>query len=712
MFLTTKHIYSLLCAASFLTLPTGLTAQESDSSKTQRVEFITDQLENIAQSTDLKLDYSDLVDDYLYYLKHPINLNSTDISALVELQLLSENQLQNLLTYKQHYKQLYSIHELKFIAGFDSETIQRLSAFVVAGPAEGRKSYSFKNVFKYGSHQVLLRYQQILEPSSGYSIPPDSAWVRPGSIYLGSPQKLYARYAFNYKNKIRFGITMEKDAGEVFLKSQMGDSVKTLVGDKVTNIFDFYSAHVYVSDIGLLKQAAIGDYHLEFGQGLTLWTGLAFGKSAEAVTIKRYGRGIRPNTSANENRFFRGAAATFGYKGFSLTGFYSQNQVDANAVSENLITEETISSIQETGLHRTINELLKKDALNIRAFGGRIAYKKRFYELGVTAYQTNLSASLLPGEDLYKLFNFQGNGINNYGADLNLNFQHVNFFGEFAMSSNGGLAGIAGLNTFLSDRFIFTLVYHNYGRDYQNLFTNPFTESSAISNESGIYFGFRALLANRWRLSGYIDHFNFPWLRYRVDGPSIGRDYLLQVDYDPSTNSNIYFRYRYKQKQENYIGDYDYMSPLAKVSRNEFRFFISYTVFDFLTLKNRLDFVTFQKENTGSESGCQIYQDILFRPGRFPLEATFRYALFDTDGYNSRIYTYENDILYAFSVPSYFDQGQRIYLMLKWKVFNQLDFWFRIGRTTYFNRSNIGSGADEIEGNHKTEVKLQVRLKL
>ena len=548
MFSFRKNSYYLVFGNFLLLFSMGIHAQESDTTKTQNVEFITDQLENIAQKTDMNLDYSDLIDDYLFYSKNPINLNSSDVSKLLELQLLSENQFQNLAVYKEKYKQLYSIYELKYVPGFDAESIKRLAPFVVVDVVKERQALSVKKVFKYGSHQFLLRFQQVLETQLGYQTPADSAWLRPGSIYLGTPQKLYARYAFNYKNKIRFGFTMEKDAGEVFLKNTLSDSVMKLVGNKVTNIFDFYSAHVYVADIGILKEAVIGDYHLEFGQGLTLWTGLAFGKSSESITIKRFARGIRPNTSANENRFFRGAAVTLGLKGFSITGFYSQNKADASIAGSGLITEETINSIQETGMHRTINELLSKDAIDIQAYGGRISYKRRFFEIGATAYQTNLSAKLLLDDKLYKLFNFQGNSLTNYGFDLNLNFQKFNFFGEFSASSNGGLAGIAGLNTFLSDRFIFTLVYHDYGKEYQNLFTNPFAESSAIANEKGIYFGFRALLASRWRLSGYVDYFQFPWLKYRTHSPSYGRDYLLQIDYNPSRKTNMYFRYRYKQK--------------------------------------------------------------------------------------------------------------------------------------------------------------------
>lgn len=696
----------------FLT-PIYLLSQETDTTQLLNVENITDQLENIAQTTDLNLDYSDLIEEYLYYSKEPININGPDNRRLIEMNLINEVQLRNLNNYILKYGELFSVYELKSIPGFDVQTIKNIFPFIVTSATKKAEKLNFKDVFKYGNHQFILRYQQVLEPSIGYETPIDSSIYKPGSAYLGPPQKYYFRYGFNYKNKARIGFTLEKDAGELFSKNQLTDSLKMIVGDKVNNVFDFVSAHAYVSEIGILKKIVIGDYHLEFGQGLTLWSGLAFGKSAEGIKIKRYARGIRPNTSANENRFFRGAAATLGLKGIEITGFFSYNNVDANSIaSDTLEEEDAISSIIETGLHRTINELLDKDALKITAYGGRISYQHRFFQLGATAYQTKLSLSLQLNDDIYKQFYFKGNELVNYGFDLNIDLGKVSLFGEFSASSNGGLAGLGGINAYLHERFIFTVLYHDFGKDYHNLYSYPFSESSALLNEQGLYFGFKTLLFPRLSLSGYIDYYKFPWLRYQIDAPSVGSDYIAQLDYNPSRNTSMYFRYRHKNSQENYSDEYDYIPLLSDISRNEFRFFISYRPFNFLILKNRVDFTSFKKEFDGKENGYLIYQDILYRPEKFPLEVTFRYALFDTDGYDSRIYTYENDILYAFSVPSYFDKGQRVYLMLRWRVYEQLNAWFRLGRLIYSSRNTVGSGSDLINGNHKTEVKVQLQLKL
>ncbi len=710
-----KHIHK--CYTIFFSICLSLlyletVAQTPDSIRTTNVEFITDQLENLAQSTDLNLDYSDLIDDYLYYSKNPININGSNVYILRDIYLLNDIQFNNLNLYKQQFGQLFTIYELTAINGFDEETAIKIAPFVAFGPVDESKKLNFKKAFKYGKNELLLRYDQILETKKGFTLPRDSAINNPGSVYLGNPQHYYLRYSFNYRNKIRFGVTMDKDAGEVMFKGQLSDSLKTLIGDKVGAGYDFLSAFGYTEDLSIFDKIVIGDYHLEFGQGLTLWSGLAFGKSAEAVQVKKYGRGIRPNTSANENRFFRGAATTIRWKKITLTPFYSSNKIDGNIIPVIYNDQNGVSSIIETGMHRTINELLDKNTIVVSVVGGNASYQHSYFSGGLTVYNTTLNKPLVISNEAYKFFNFRGTDVTNFGADIAANLMNVNFFGEISGSSNGGLAGIAGVNTFLDERFFLTILYHNYGRNYQNLYNNPFAESSAMANETGIYFGFKALVNSFVSLTGYIDHFSFPWLKYRTSSPSIGKDYLLQVNITPKNEVISYIRYRYRNKQEDYRLDYNYMPILGNVVRHEGRFFISYNVSNEIILKNRLDLVVYQNQFDKDEFGYLLYQDILYRPNKFPLEATFRYSLFSTDGYNSRIYTYENDVLYAFSVPSYFNNGMRYYLMLKCKILPKLSLWLRFARTTYFNQNTIGTGNELIVGNSKSEIKIEVKFRL
>ena len=88
-----------------------------------------------------------------------------------------------------------------------------------------------------------------------------------------------------------------------------------------------------------------------------------------------------------------------------------------------------------------------------------------------------------------------------------------------------------------------------------------------------------------------------------------------------------------------------------------------------------------------------------------------RLLYFETDSYNSRLYAYENDVLYGFSIPAFFDKGFRYYTNVNYDVSKKLSIWLRLARTTYLNRQTVGSGLDEIAGNSRTECRVQILWK-
>ncbi len=700
--------YLLLLSILLFRINTNVEAQNGDTLH-RSVEFLTNQLENMAKSSDRQQDYSDLADNYIYYTNHPININGEEVNKLLHLHLLNEAQLVSLKDYIHKNGDVLSIYELQYISGFNAQVIQQLSPFIKTGIPKKAKPFSWKRALKYGDHQVLMRYGQVLEPVAGYAIPADSAYVKPGSVYLGTPQKLYLRYGFRSGEHLRWGFTAEKDAGEMLFPSHLGDSVKQLLGSQKPRFPDFLSAFAYVSHLGILKKAVIGDFHLEFGQGLCLWSGLTFGKSAETTTVKYYGSGIRPNTSANENRFFRGAAFTLGKKNMTLTAFYSHNKVDGSF----FITpsgKDEITTILETGNHRTISELLSENRLTIDAFGGHIGYSYHFIQVGATYYQTRLSLPLEPARELYRQFYFRGKQLSNTSVDLNLQFSRISFFGELAANPGASLAGIAGINAYLSDRLTLTLSYRNISPDYKVIYAAPFMESGSVNNEKGIYLGIRMLLSRLFTFKAYADYFSFPWLKFQVNAPSIGKAFLAELDMIPERSISMYFRLRYQQRAENISNPDDYHPMLAIKSYTDFRYAISYSALPTLIFKTRVEYVSFAKASD-RERGFLIYQDVVYRFEHFPLKINFRYALFDTDGWNSRIYAYENDVLYAYTIPAYYDKGQRVYLLLHYQLKKHINIWLKTSRTVFFNKKNISSGPDAIAGNHKTSVKLQVQLK-
>jgi len=127
------------------------------------------------------------------------------------------------------------------------------------------------------------------------------------------------------------------------------------------------------------------------------------------------------------------------------------------------------------------------------------------------------------------------------------------------------------------------------------------------------------------------------------------------------------------------------------------------------TLRNRVEMVWFDKKGTGEQHGYMLYVDGVLRPMMKKYSGSVRLAYFETEGYESRLYAYENDVLYSFSIPVFYDKGYRYYINLNYDLSKKLTIWMRWAQTIYNNKERIGTGLDEIAGNKRTEVKIQAR---
>ena len=190
--------------------------------------------------------------------------------------------------------------------------------------------------------------------------------------------------------------------------------------------------------------------------------------------------------------------------------------------------------------------------------------------------------------------------------------------------------------------------------------------------------------------------YEFPWLKHRVSSPSTGRDYLYQIEFNPKKELSIYFRYKDEKKPEN--SDDGKIKRPIDVSKKQYRLHLSAKLNDNWEIRNRLELSEYNK--SAKENGYLVYQDIIYKHSRLPFTSSIRYALFDTDSYNTRIYAYENDILYAFSIPPYFNKGSRFYFNFRYKFNRSASLYMRYARTQYANTTQIGSGNSRISGNY------------
>lgn len=651
-------------------------------------------IEEIAASSDEELDYSQLYSTLETYYNDPINLNTATIEELSELIFLTEFQIYSLVNYRKKFGNYNSIYELQFVDGIDTETLKRLLPFVSVEAIKQPTKLNFAKVLTYGKHTVIARYGRQLQTKAGYKITDTTK-----SRYLGSPDKIYIKYGYQYKNKISFGITAEKDDGEQFFKGAQKYG------------FDFYSAHFQLNDIAFFKKIIIGDYSAQFGQGLTMWSGMGFGKSTGITNVIKKARGVNRYTSVNEQNFFRGEAVTMQFGKFNFTEFVSYKKLDANTNTIIYDTingeeEELISSFLESGYHRTPSETAKIKTVGEFVSGGNLSWTSNILKLGLTGVYTKYSKSMSPNAAPYRVFDFLGNSNFNGGLDYLLTLKQFIIFGETSMSQNFGWATVNGAVFDFVPEFKMSIVQRYYSPDYQAFFALPFSAGNKPYNESGVFVGAEIYPIKKLKIDAYIDSWKYPWLRYGINGPSKGMDYVIQISHFTRRDVDMYFKFKYITKDKNYtVNDQVQIKPYSTF---KYRYHINYTPSETIKLKTRIELCNYISD-TINTLGYVIYQAVQYSPKKIPFTFNLLFAVFDTEDYNTRIYCYEPDVLYGFSVPAYSGKGERIVFVVKYQLTSKLNFWFRIANTYYHDKKDLGSGLDAIKGNNKTDIKLQVK---
>ena len=656
---------------------------------------IQQSLENIGES----ILYNE--DDYFiqqleWYRKHPINLNTSSREELGELMLLDPLQIESLITYKRLFGYFISFYELQAIPYWDPESIRKIRPFITISIPINLKSI-FSERFIKGEYSFMARITQVVEKSKGYFINQDSS----NNVYPGSPERLALRFKYAYKNLFQYGIVAEKDPGEEFFKNTQPKG------------FDFYSAHLLIKNIGALKTLIIGDYSVSMGQGLIQCQGLAFKKGVDLFSSKRQSPVLRPYNSFGESNFQRGVGLSFGLKKVELSFFVSSRRLDGNLITDSLNPQtKYITSLQSSGLHRTNSELADKSVVKKMTTGGNIKLLIKNGYLSFNSIHHLFDIPLYKETMPYNLFSFSGDKLSNYSIDYSYTYRNFHFFGEVAMSNNTAAAVTSGLFLSASSKLDLSFIFRNISSSFHSLNANAFTENSTVNNEQGLFSGISIRPAYGWQIDAYCDVFKFPWLKYRTDALSFGSDHLLQLTYRPNRSIEIYSRYKYEVKGTNIDSSNNYLSPVVAQLRKSWRTNLSYKINKSFIFRSRVEILQQQSAEKMQEEGFLLSADLLYKPLTKPISANFRVLFFETGSYNTRLYAYESDVLYNFSIPVIYGKGVRYYLNFNVDFNKKISIWLRWAQRIYGLGNTFGTGLDTIVGNCHSEYKIQFVYKL
>lgn len=634
--------------------------------------------------------------------KHPLNLNKADADDLKELLELSDLQIENFLNYRRLFGNLLDIYELQAVPTWNINVIQKLLPFIRVAQ-NGSLADNIKDRWNGGSHNILLRYSRVLEKSVGYDKQLDTV-----NYFMGNPNKLMVRYAYNYRNLLQWGLSGDKDAGEQFFKGNQKAG------------FDFYSFHFFLSKLGMIKSLAIGDFTINMGQGLIQWQSFAFSKSPEITSVKRQSAVLHPYTATGEFNFHRGAGITLQKGKWENTLFFSCLKLSGNLVKDSVRDEGHITSIFSSGYHRTPNEQADRNSLQQITAGASLKYTVDKWHLALNAVQYKFSLPLKKEDKPYNRYTPSGKNFGNESIDYSYTYKNCHLFGELAVDGNNHTAFVSGMLISLSPAVDLSLLYRSIAKSYQSFNANAFTENANPINERGLYAGLSIRISEQILLNAYTDQYHFPWLKYRVDAPSSGREYFIQLTYNPNKQVEIYSYFRSKLKQQNVSNTGLTTSFPGDITKLNWRIHSSISVNRSVSLRSRAEIIFYNKKQSDREEGFIMFTDILYKPGLRHWSGNIRLENFETSGYNSRLYAFENDVLYNFSIPAIFNKGYRYYVNLNFDVSNvarsfigkhvTAECWLRFAQTIYDQKVSIGSGPDKTDGNKKSELKFQLMI--
>lgn len=654
-------------------------------------EYLVEELSGIY---DEGIDAADIASESSLTSFRRIDLNNTEPLLLAEELRLSPAQTENLAKYLRDYGPLLTIYELKAIPGFDSATIRRIVPAIILQPKENKMSFQPAALLRQTHGTLLIRFSRTLESQHGYI--PESSDTTLQARYLGDPSKILVRFQAKVSGRISLGVLAEKDAGEQLFKGTQKQG------------FDHYKGFLAINFRKIVRSLIIGHYQLAFGQGLTINTSAMMTSSRGLYQPYKFTDPARPNTSSSESGGLQGAAADIRAGKIGCTLFFSQRKMDARMDPDD---QGQVLGWITSGYHRTLDEINGRNRVRCLLYGGHASFRNHFLQVGITAFQSSFQPDAIVKDRLYKRFMDPGREMTVLGSDIRILLPHVVMFGETSYRVDQQIAVMAGMLWYASARFRHTLVFRYYPSGLYHPFSCAPGRHQPSNNEKGFLWSFEAMLSKKLTCTGSADIYWFPWISYRMDKPACGSEFYLLSVYKPDVHTQCILRFLLKNGMQNDPGTGDVIRASTETSTFLTSLQINCMASSTLTFKNQLYFTVSRIRNGYGKPGYLFSSDVQFKPARSSLELIMRYALFDIRNSSDRIYAYERDVLYAFSAPAYHARGIRFYVMIRYGLGKWFDLWIRYSRSRYPDQSTIGTGPDEIESSHKSDVKIQVRYR-
>jgi len=384
----------------------------------------------------------------------------------------------------------------------------------------------------------------------------------------------------------------------------------------------------------------VGDFRTAYGQGLCYAPGASFFSGSD--DWRKRSTGVRPYSGYSGFGSNRGVAGKFKWKGLAAEGFSSVKP------------EEKL-----TGIH--------------------LAYGKDVWKAGLTAINSLTEKDTSQGGSLYTSYIYKGGVFQALSFDYVAILGKTAFYGEVCKPDGMPAGLLSGIRYDPIPRLGMQVIY----RYYPSRFSNPYATANSMDgkcqNEQSLMMQIRTAIYNGVSVNATLDLGIHPWYQYRVDHSSFPSVFNFQVLGKPARTMNLDFLWRWKTKSQN-VTDETTMHRLDFEEKHTTQLRVTQQLSDVLRFTSRAVFV-FNKTGNLRGEGYLLSQDMWWKI-RKNVKVSLCYSLFETDGFDQRIYLFENNVPELYSMRSYYGRGDSFTLLASWQFFRRFQMYAKLGLLT------------------------------
>ena len=568
-------------------------------------------------------------------IKNPVLLNTCQKEELLSIPGLDPLLAGAILDHREKSGAFQSMYELQGLKGMNPKLFGYLSQVLTL---KGASAETGPKTWK-GEYLLLIHPPAEVEGE-------------------GLPFRQWHRFKGSYGKNLSVGLSLENDAGEAFRwKSQQKG-------------FDFGTFFMDYRDPKRGWHLILGDYRVNSAQGLVHGTSGSFGSATWVGRVFKQdnARGYR---SSDENLFLRGLYMERTTGKWRTRVFVSRLRSDGTVM-------EGGSAESGTGLHRTPTELAKRKQFLRMSTGHSLRY------------------SLKKGELSWQNLIVKDNGRVKYQSSLYHQFTLGSWllFGEWAYGSYG-FSGMEAMVLSPSPRFELSALFRVYPRENANPYAGGFSSFSKPENERGLYLSAEYRTANKQSWRAYSDYVYRPYPSYLVSTPYLNSTHFLQTETRIDGLLTTVRLQRELGKRDQSGEEYTWKHTETWTS-TKLRLQLEGKSGPNWIYKSRIEYHFYQQGE--KQQGVLLFQELQWRPPLKGYYLILRFTHFSVSDYDARIYAYESDVLYAFSVPMFSGKGQRVYLVYRQGLGRNWDVWFKGAYTRYESAFAEKASADKWEG--------------